>query len=93
VVTGISRIGAARRNVDSAGVALEASKRSLEFALGTGAEYNLLQTQDQYFVAQLLYSQTRYDYLTALLTLKQQAGRLAEADLATIDALLVAHTP
>jgi outer membrane protein len=93
VVTGVSRIAAARRNVDSAGVALEASKRSLEFALGTGAEYNLLQTQNQYFVAQLLYSQTRYDYLTALLTLKQQAGRLAEADLATIDALLVEHTP
>jgi outer membrane protein len=93
VVTGVSRIAAARRNVDSAGVALEASKRSLEFALGTGAEYNLLQTQNQYFVAQLLYSQTRYDYLTALLTLKQQAGRLAEADLATIDALLIEHAP
>ncbi|HTC54141.1 MAG TPA: TolC family outer membrane protein [Steroidobacteraceae bacterium] len=93
VVTGIARIAAARRNVDSAGVALEASKRSLEFALGTGAEYNLLQTQNQYFVAQLLYSQTRYDYLTALLTLKQQAGRLAEADLATIDALLIEHAP
>src|SRR6202789_762471 len=89
VVTGVSRIAAARRNVESAGVAVEASKRSLEFALGTSAEYNLLSTQNSFFVAQLLYSQTRYDYLTALLTLKQQAGRLSETDLAAIDALLV----
>jgi hypothetical protein len=35
--------------------------------------------------------QTRYDYLTALLTLKQQAGRLAEQDLEVIDGLLVTH--
>ncbi len=93
VVTGISRIAAARRSLDSAGAAVEASKRSLEFALGTGAEFNLLSTQNQYFIAQLLYSQTRYDYLTSLLTLKQQAGRLAEADLAAIDALLVERAP
>ena len=50
-------------------------------------------TQNKYYVAQLQYSQTRYDYLTALLTLKQQAGRLSEADLAAIDALLVEHSP
>jgi outer membrane protein len=93
VVTGIARIAAARRSVESAGVAVEAAKRSLEFALGTSAEFFLLQTQNQYSVAQLLYSQTRYDYLTALLTLKQQAGRLSEADLVTVDALLVEHTP
>ena len=93
VVTGIARIAAARRSLDSAAAAVEASKRSLEFALGTGAEFNLLSTQNQYFIAQLLYSQTRYDYLTALLTLKQQAGRLSEADLAAIDALLLERTP
>jgi outer membrane protein len=93
VVTGISRIAAARRSADSAGIAVEASKRNLEFALSTGAEFNLLSTQNGYFIAQSLYNQTRYDYLTALLTLKQQAGRLSEADLAAIDALLVESTP
>jgi outer membrane protein len=93
VVTGVSRIAAARRSAESFSTAVEAAKRSLEFALGTGAEYNLLSTQSQYSIAQLLYSQTRYDYLTALLTLKQQAGRLAEADLVTIDSLLVEHGP
>jgi outer membrane protein len=93
VVTGISRIAAARRSVESAGVAVEASRRNVEFLPGTGAEFSLLSTQNNYFVAQLLYSQTRYDYLTALLTLKQQAGRLSEADLTAIDALLVEHGP
>jgi outer membrane protein len=93
VVTGISRIAAARRSVESAGVAVDASRRNVEFLPGTGAEFSLLSTQNNYFLAQLLYSQTRYDYLTALLTLKQQAGRLSEVDLTAIDALLVEHTP
>ncbi|HEY4340143.1 MAG TPA: TolC family outer membrane protein [Steroidobacteraceae bacterium] len=93
VVTGISRIAAARRSMESAGVAVDASRRNVEFLPGTGAEYTLLSTQNSYFIAQNLYSQSRYDYLTALLTLKQQAGRLSETDLAAIDALLIAPTP
>jgi outer membrane protein len=92
VVTGISRIGAARRAMDSAGVSVQATERNLEFGI-PGAEFNLLTAQNIYYGTQNLYSQTRYDYLTALLTLKQQAGRLSEADLAAIDALLVEHTP
>ncbi len=92
VVTGISRIGAARRAMDSAGVSVQATERNLEFGI-PGAEFNLLTAQNIYYGTQNLYSQTRYDYLTALLTLKQQAGRLAEADLAAIDALLVEHPP
>ncbi len=91
VVTGIARIAAARRSVDSRGVAVEADRRNVEF--GVGSEFNLLSDQNQFYFAQNLYNQTRYDYLTALLTLKQQAGRLSDADLAAIDALLVEHTP
>jgi len=91
VVTGISRIGAAQRSVESWRVAVEAIRRDVEF--GTGVEFNLLNAKNEYYGAQLQYSQTRYDYLTALLTLKQQAGRLSEADLGAVDALLVEHTP
>lgn len=91
VVTGISRIAAARRTVDSRRVAVEASRRDVEF--GTQVEFNLLIAQNSYYGSERAYSQTRYDYLTALLTLKQQAGRLSETDLATVDALLVGHTP
>jgi outer membrane protein len=89
VVAGILRIGAARRAVESGREAVQASQRNVEF--GTGSVFDLLNAQNNYYAAQRAYSQTRYDYLTALLTLKQQAGRLAERDLEVIDALLVAH--
>lgn len=88
VVTGIVRIGAARRAVDSGREAVEASERNVEF--GTGSVFDLLNAQNNYYAAQRAYSQTRYDYLSALLTLKQQAGSLAEHDLERIDALLLA---
>jgi outer membrane protein len=89
VITGILRIGAARRAVESGRQAVEASQRNVEF--GTGSVFDLLNAQNNYYAAQRAYSQTRYDYLTALLTLKQQAGSLAERDLEVIDGLLVTH--
>lgn len=88
VVTGIQRITAAQRAVTSARAAVEASKRNVDF--GTGTEFDLLNAQNNYSAALRAYSQTRYDYLTSLLTLKQQSGRLSEKDLAAIDDLLVA---
>jgi outer membrane protein len=89
VVTGIARIAAARRAVDSGRSAVEASRRNVEF--GTGTEFDLLNAQNNYYAAQRAYAQVRYDYLTSLLTLKQQAGRLTEPDLEQVDALLVAR--
>jgi outer membrane protein len=90
IVSGIQRIGAAKRAVDSGAQAVEASRRNVEF--GTGTEFELLDAQNNYFAARRAYSQTRYDYLTSVLTLKQQAGRLTEQDLIAIDALLVEKT-
>jgi outer membrane protein len=89
-VSGIQRIGAARRAVDSGAQAVEASRRNVEF--GTGTEFELLDAQNNYFAARRAYSQTRYDYLTSVLTLKQQAGRLTEQDLIAIDDLLIEKT-
>jgi outer membrane protein len=86
-VSGIQRIQAARRAVDSAKAAVDASQRNVEF--GTGTEFDLLNAQNNYSTVLRAYSQTRYDYLSNLLTLKQQAGHLTENDLAEIDALLV----
>ena len=58
---------------------------------------NLLTYQDyaqnNYYTAVRAYSQSRYDYLTSLLTLKQQAGRLTRADLQAVDAMLVEVAP
>jgi outer membrane protein len=87
IVSGIRRIAAARRAVDSGQGAVEASRRNVEF--GTGTEFDLLNAQNNYFAALRAYSQTRYDYLTNVLTLKQQAGRLTEPDLMAIDDLLI----
>jgi outer membrane protein len=87
IVTGIQRIGAARRAVDSSQQAVEAMRRNVEF--GTGTEFELLDAQNNYYSARRAYSQARYDYLTNVLTLKQQAGRLTERDLASIDDLLI----
>jgi len=91
IVTGISRIGAARRAVESGQRAVDAMRRGVEF--GTGTEFELLDAQNNYFVARSAYNQARYDYLTSVLTLKQQAGRLSEMDLIAIDDLLIESTP
>jgi outer membrane protein len=87
IVSGIQRIGAARRAVESGKRAVEATRRNVEF--GTGTEFELLDAQNNYYTARRAYDQARYDYLTAVLTLKQQAGRLTEQDLIAIDNLLV----
>jgi len=87
IVSGVQRIGAARRAVDSGHGAVEASRRNVEF--GTGTEFDLLNAQNNYYVAVRAYSQSRYDYLTNVLTLKLEAGRLSETDLIAIDDLLI----
>jgi outer membrane protein len=87
IVSGIQRIGAARRAVDSGERAVEAMKRNIEF--GTSNEFELLNAQNNYYTARRAYAQARYDYLTNVLTLKQQAGRLTEQDLVAIDNLLI----
>ncbi len=90
IVTGIQRIGAARRAVESGERAVEAMRRNVEF--GTGTEFELLNAQNNYYAARRAFAQARYDYLTNVLTLKQQAGRLTEQDLVAIDNLLIEKT-
>lgn len=89
VVNGIRDITAAKRALESARAAVNASRRAVEF--GTGSEFELLQFEDNFYVAQRAYNQARYDYLTNLLVLKQQAGELTGRDLAKVDDLLVEH--
>ena len=87
IASGVPRINAARRAVVSGRDAVEASRRNVEF--GTGTEFDLLNAQVNYFAAIRAYNQDRYDYLTNVLTLKLEAGRLSEDDLEAIDGLLV----
>jgi outer membrane protein len=87
IVTGIQRISASHRAMDSSRQAVDAMHRNVEF--GTGTEFELLDAQTNYYSAVRAYAQARYDYITNVLTLKQQAGRLTERDLVAIDDLLI----
>ena len=86
VVAGIDKIKANRQAAESNRLAVEASRLGVEF--GTRSEFELLEAQTNYYNVLRSYYQSRYDYLTNVLTLKQLAGRLTEADLAEIDGLL-----
>jgi outer membrane protein len=91
VLAGIRNIEASRRAVAANRVALEASRNGVE--AGTRTEFDLLNAQNNYYRALRATYQSRYDYLRSTLRLKAQAGRLAQADLAAIDALLAdGHT-
>lgn len=86
VVSGIDKIRSNRQAADSNRDAVDASRIALE--VGTRNEFSLLQAQTNYYDALRSYYQSRYDYLTHSLTLKQLAGRLSEADLGAIDGFL-----
>ncbi|GAC1625693.1 MAG: efflux transporter outer membrane subunit OpmH [Nevskia sp.] len=86
VISGIASVNASLASVKSSQTALESSQVGLQ--VGTRTEVDVLNTLRNLYVAQRTYYQSRYDYLISVLTLKQQAGRLTEADLSNIDALL-----
>ncbi len=86
VVSGIEKIRSDRQAADSNRAAVDANRAALE--VGTRTELSLLQAQTNYYDALRSYYQSRYDYLSNSLTLKQLAGRLSEADLDAIDGLL-----
>ena len=86
VVAGAEKVRSDHQAVESNQAAVEASRLGHE--LGTRNEFDLLNAQTNYYGALRSYYQSRYDYLTQMLTLKQLAGRLGENDLAAVDALL-----
>lgn len=87
VVTGASKVKAYKQAVVSSSTALEASEIGLE--VGARTAVDVLNAQQQLYAAQRTYLQSRYDYLLSVLRLKAAAGRLAVADLAEIDRLLI----
>ncbi len=87
VISGIASVKANQQAVKSNQTALESSQVGLQ--VGTRTEVDVLNTLRNLYIAQRTYYQSRYDYLISVLTLKQQAGRLTEADLADIDRLLL----
>ncbi len=89
VISGIAGVNANRQAVLSNQTSLAATQVGLK--VGTRTEVDVLNAQQTLAAAQRSYYQSRYDYLRSVLSLKQQAGRLTESDLAAIDNLLVAR--
>lgn len=91
VISGIASVRATQAAMRSSQLALESSQLGLK--VGTRTEVDVLTALRNLYAAQRSYSQSRYDYLLSVLSLKRQAGRLAESDLAEIDALLTVAAP
>ena len=86
VISEISRVGALRQAVESNRTALRATEAG--FDVGTQTTVDVLQAQDNLQLAETTYARSRYDYILNLLTLKQAAGTLTEADVMQVDGWL-----
>jgi len=87
VMAGISRLKADKQSI----ISNESSLQSTEAAykVGTNTILDVLQAQQDLYDAQRLYSTDIYDYLNAVLSLKEAAGTISEADLAEINSWMV----
>jgi len=86
VVADISQVQARKQAVVSAQSALDATQAGFE--VGTRTIVDTLLSQRQLYDAQRQYAQARYDYLLAVLKLKQSAGNLGVGDTRHIQRLL-----
>lgn len=88
IVTGISRVNALARAIESNAKALEAAKSGFE--VGTRDIIDVLDAQRELLRARRDHARSRYDYLLDTLRLKEATGILEESDLAQINTWLVA---
>ena len=86
-LSGLGKVQAYKKAVDSSEVALDGVRRGLQAGYRTNVD--VLDAQRQVFVAKRDLAQARYDYLTARLRLFSAAGYPAEAVVAEIDQYLM----
>jgi outer membrane protein len=86
VLSDISRVRALKQSVESNRTALRATEAGFE--VGTQTTVDVLAAQNSLRIAETSYSQARYNYLLAVVALKQAAGSLSEADVMQIDGWL-----
>ena len=86
VISEISRVRALRQAVESNRTALRATEAGFE--VGTQTTVDVLASQDNLRQAETDYARARYDYMINVLTLKQAAGQLSEADVIQVDGWL-----
>jgi outer membrane protein len=87
VISGISRVNALARAIQSNEKAFEAAQAG--FDVGTRDIVDVLDAQRELLRARRDHARSRYDYLLDTLRLKQAAGILQENDLAQVNELLV----
>jgi outer membrane protein len=83
VLSGISRVKALSRALESNTVALKATEGGYE--AGTRTAVDVLQSRRLWTQAQTDYSRSRYDYLINLIKLQQAAGILSDQSLGSIN--------
>jgi outer membrane protein len=86
IVSGISRVQALAKAIESNQKALDAAKSG--FDVGTRDIIDVLDAQRELLGARRDYARSRYDYLLDTLRLKQAAGILEESDLQQVNAML-----
>ncbi len=88
IESGISRVQALEKAIESNAKAYEAAKSGFE--VGTRDIIDVLDAQREQLRARRDHARARYDYLLSTLRLKQAAGILAEDDVVSINAMLTA---
>ena len=83
VVSGISRVNALEKSVESAEIAAKASQAGFE--VGTRTSVDVLLTVRNVYEAQRDHAESRYNFLLDTLRLKRSAGILSPEDLQQID--------
>ena len=91
VLTGISQVKALRQSVKSNETSLQAMETGMQ--VGTRTIVDVLLARQNLVTAQTNFAQSRDNYLTSLLQLKQAAGILSPQDLKQINVLLQVPTP
>ena len=91
VLTGISQVRALQQSVKSNETSLQAMETGMQ--VGTRTIVDVLLARQNLVTAQTNYAQSRDNYLTSLLQLKQAAGILGPDDLKQINVLLQIPTP
>lgn len=91
VISNMARVEALRQGLESSQTALKATEAGYE--VGTRTSVDVLDSRRLLVQAQTAYSQSRYDYLLTVISLRQAAGNLDKPTLDELNALLTVTTP
>lgn len=91
VISDVSRVAARKQSIVSSQSALDATTAGYE--VGTRNIVDVLDAQNTLFAAKRDYANARFDYVTDILLLKQQAGTLSPEDIYRLEEFLIAPPP